>query len=157
MVGMVCSGLSTVAVTTLGACAVFGDCCKFPPLLPTLGSGMGSLKVKLFFFSTGTVVILFKMLFIFCNTAISSFPRMLTRWRNAEERSPMALIIWSSGVTVDCVMYQCQKNTGQISSHYASSCRKFCVSGNALLTFRGTSHWVSADPMFFACLCSRAF
>ncbi len=78
LVGTMHSGLSTVAVTTLGACAVLGDCCKLPPVCPTLGSGMGSLKVTFFFFSIGTVVVLFKMSFIFCNAAISSFPQMLT-------------------------------------------------------------------------------
>ncbi len=50
LVGTVHSGLLTVAVTTLGACAVLGDCCKLTPLCPTLGSGMGSLRVIFFFF-----------------------------------------------------------------------------------------------------------
>ncbi len=48
LVGTGHSGLSTVAVTTVGACAVLGDCCKLPPLCPTLGSGMGSLKVTFY-------------------------------------------------------------------------------------------------------------
>ena len=46
------SGLSTVAVTslgevlfTLGVSAVFDDSCMLPDRVPTLGSGMGSRKV----------------------------------------------------------------------------------------------------------------
>ncbi len=151
LMGTVHSGLLTVAVTTLGACAVLGDCCKLPLLCPTLGSGMGSLKVTLFFLSTDTVVVLFKMSFIFCNTAITSFPRMLTWWRNA----PWLFDLWASPLVVLCT--DAKRKPCQISSHYASSCKKNCGSGNALLTFQGTSHWVSADPMFFACLCSHLF
>ncbi len=77
LVGSVHSGLSTVAVTTLGACAVLGDCCKLPSLCPTLGSGMGSLKVTFFFFFTGTVVVLFKMSFIFLQYRHFLFPTNL--------------------------------------------------------------------------------
>ncbi len=42
LIGMVASGLSIVAVATLGDNIVLGDCCMSPALLPTLGSGMGS-------------------------------------------------------------------------------------------------------------------
>lgn len=56
-------------------------------------------------------LVLFKMSFIFCNTSISSFPQVLSLCWNAEEISPTAFIIWSSGVTVGRVMYRCWKNT----------------------------------------------
>ena len=45
---MVSSGFSIVTVDTLGAKNVLGEICMSPELLPTLGSGTGSLKVTLY-------------------------------------------------------------------------------------------------------------
>jgi hypothetical protein len=81
--GIVRSGLSTTAlpiigllVNTFGDNKVLGDCCMSPTRCPTLGSGMGSWKVTVYFFlffSIGSAVALLRMLFIFCNTAILFF------------------------------------------------------------------------------------
>jgi hypothetical protein len=86
LIRMVASGLLIVAVTTLGDNIILGDCCMSPALLPNLGSGMGSWKVTF---------ILFRMLFIFCNTSISSDPLTLMRCRRFDVRLPTAWTIWS--------------------------------------------------------------
>ena len=64
--------------------------------VPIFDAGMGSLKVTFFLMSDFLFGALLKMSFILNNTSISSFPRALIRCRRAEERSPMALTIWSS-------------------------------------------------------------
>ena len=96
-----CSGLSMVALiifgapmSTLGDSTVLGDCCKVPTRPPTLGSGIGSRKVTVFFvllFVNGSdVSLLLRISLIFCNTTISSFPRRLLCCRMPESGSEIA-------------------------------------------------------------------
>jgi hypothetical protein len=105
LVEAVASGLLMIAVVTLGANALRGNCYMSTPCFPTLGFGMDLLKVT-FFTATLLDFTLVRMSFNFCNVSISSPPFALMRCRRANLRLPTALMIWLSGVTTGLVMQQ---------------------------------------------------
>jgi hypothetical protein len=93
--GAVCQQL--LSQSPLEMRLAYDVCLKVLTHGPIFDAGMGSLKVTFFLISEFSFGVLLKISFIFDNTSISSFPRAFIRCRRAEERSPIALTMWSSG------------------------------------------------------------